>query len=219
MFKTIASVFLKAILLYSLIFTSAGCEIKKDKQLTLPVNSTALLSYYKNKINSGESELTLPEKYKNQTKNFNQQEIKIPVQGENFGSQYTGSNVRYYELGQFNCENNACKLIIYNKTGEADTPLLNAQLSIYDATGNLLDALLLSSYFQYEDMVRFSDFVIHPDYTIDIDNYVKYIYKDGEYGEPDSLIKHPVSQIYLKEKYKIENGQFKLLSRIEKETQ
>ncbi|MDT1785986.1 hypothetical protein QLF84_23675, partial [Salmonella enterica subsp. enterica serovar Oslo] len=52
--------------------------------------------------------------------------------------------------------------------------LLNVQINSYDAKGNLVDALLLSSFFAYEDIVRFSDFVICQDYTISIDSYVIY---------------------------------------------
>lgn len=111
------------------------------------------------------------------------------------------------------CIKNTYKLIIYNKLGEADTLLLNVQINSYDAKGNLVDALLLSSFFGYEDIVRFSDFVIQPDYTINIDNYVIYRYEEGEYGIPDKLIKNSIPQVYLKEKYQIENGRFKLMFR------
>lgn len=91
--------------------------------------------------------------------------------------------------------------------------MLNVQINSYDAKGNLVDALLLSSFFGYEDIVRFSDFVIQPDYTINIDNYVIYRYEEGEYGIPDKLIKNSIPQVYLKEKYQIENGRFKLMFR------
>lgn len=93
--------------------------------------------------------------------------------------------------------------------------LLNVQVNSYDTKGNLVDALLLSSFFGYEDIVRFSDFVIQSDYTINIDNYVIYRYEDNEYGLSDKLTKNPIPQVYLKEKYQIINGRFKLMIRSE----
>ncbi|EBE6840364.1 hypothetical protein CWF87_23605, partial [Salmonella enterica] len=142
----------------------------KSKELILPIDSTRatqLACYYKDiRINSGVTELKLPEKYNRETRLFNQQEVKIPVKGENFLSPYVGGGIHYYELGYFIHEKNIYKIIIYNKVGEADTLLLNVQINSYDTKGNLVDALLLSSFFGYEDIVRFSDFVIQPDYTI-----------------------------------------------------
>lgn len=208
---------LRLILLYVVILTSTGFDNKRSEKLILPIDSTRftqLACYYKDiKINM--TELTLPERYKTKTKLFNQQEVEIPVKGENFLSPYLGGNVHYYELGYFTHKNNTYKLIIYNKVGEADTLLLNVQINSYDEKGNLVDALLLSSFFGYEDIVRFSGFVIQPDYTINIDHYVIYRYEEDEYGISDKLIKNPIPQVYLKEKYQIENGRFKLMFRRE----
>ncbi|TKV09010.1 hypothetical protein FDX19_13555 [Citrobacter sp. wls619] len=210
---------LRLILLCVVILTSSGFDGKISKKLILPIDSTRsaqLACYYKDiKINSDVTELKLPEKYNKETNSFNQQEVKIPVKGENFLSPYVSGNVHYYELGYFAYEKNTYKLIIYNKVGEADTLLLNVQINSYDAKGDLVDALLLSSFFGYEDIVRFSDFVIQPDYTINIDNYVIYRYEENEYGISDKLIKNPIPQVYLKEKYQIENGRFKLIFRSE----
>ncbi|MCP0749922.1 hypothetical protein KU620_24090, partial [Salmonella enterica subsp. enterica serovar Mbandaka] len=41
-------------------------------------------------------ELKLPGEYKEKTNLFNQQEIKVPVKGENFLSPYIGDGVRYF---------------------------------------------------------------------------------------------------------------------------
>ncbi|EFM6128925.1 hypothetical protein G9L17_004600, partial [Escherichia coli] len=101
------------------------------------------------------------------------------------------------------------------KIGESDTLLLNVQINSYNATENLVDALLLGSFFGYEDIVRFSDFIIHPDYSISIDNYVVYAYEESKDGLSTRIAKDPIPHIYLKEQYKIENGQFKLTSRME----
>ncbi|ECE6307481.1 hypothetical protein CSAG_00871 [Citrobacter portucalensis] len=210
---------LRFILLYVVVLTSSGFDNKRSEELILPIDSTRstqLACYYKDiKINSDVTELKLPEKYNKQTRSFNQQEVKIPVKGENFLSPYVGKNVHYYELGYFTYKENTYRLIIYNKIGEADTLLLNLQINSYDAKNDLVDALLLSSFFGYEDIVRFSDFVIQPDYTINIDNYVIYKYEENEYGVSDKLIKNPTPQVYLKEKYQIENGRFKLIFRSE----
>ncbi|MCU6177093.1 hypothetical protein [Citrobacter cronae] len=219
MFQKSKLLLLRLILLYIVVLTSSGLDNKRSEELTLPINSTRstqLACYYKEiKINSDVTELKLPGKYNKETRSFNQQEVKIPVKGENFLSPYVGKNVHYYEIGYFAHKENTYRLIIYNKTSEADTLLLNVQVNSYDAKGNLVDALLLSSFFGYEDIVRFSDFVIHPDYTINIDNYVIYRYEENEYGISDKLIKNPIPQIYLKEKYQIENGRFKLIFRSE----
>ncbi|HCM1953743.1 TPA: hypothetical protein N3A08_002806 [Salmonella enterica subsp. salamae serovar 9,46:z4,z24:z39:z42] len=162
-------------------------------------------------------ELTLPDEYKKKTRLFNQQEVMIPVKGENFLSPNIDNGVRYYQLGYFEYDDNTYKLIIYNKIGESDTLLLNVQINSYDAKGNLVDALLLSSFFAYEDIVRFSDFVIRQDYTITIDNYVIYRwYEDSKDGRLVTIkFKDQAPQIYIKEQYQMENGRFKLISRKE----
>lgn len=90
------------------------------------------------------------------------------------------------------------------------------QLNSYDANGNLTDALLLGSFFGYEGTDCFSNFVIHSDYTISIDNYIIYRYEEGEGGLSDKLIKKLAPHIYLKEKYKIINGRFELISHDER---
>ncbi|EOF5101189.1 hypothetical protein ACK1QP_004578 [Salmonella enterica] len=213
-------IFIKLILLYLIILVNGCCNFKKDEELTFPINSTKstqLACYYKDIINTNNdvTELRLPSEYDGKTRLFNPQEVKIPVKGENFLSQYVGDNVSYYELGHFEYKNNTYRLIIYNKIGESDTLLLNVQINSYDENGKLVDALLLSSFFGYEDIIRFSDFIIHSDYTINIDNYVIYRYKESEDGLSTIIFKEPMPQVYLKENYQIENGRFKLISRRE----
>ncbi|HED5893926.1 TPA: hypothetical protein R5R88_004548 [Salmonella enterica] len=210
---------LELIFLCLLILTVVGCNGKGNKKLTLPFDSTRtvqLACYYQyiNDINDV-TEPKLSEEYNKQTKAFSQQETKIPVKGENFLSPYVDVNVRYYELGYFEHEANTYKLIMYNKIGESDTLLLNVQINSYDATGDLVDALLLGSFFGYEDIVRFSDFIIHQDYSISIDNHVMYGYEESKDGLSTIIFKNPIPQVYLKEQYQIENGRFKLISRME----
>ncbi|HGJ0772381.1 TPA: hypothetical protein ACJWBW_004490, partial [Salmonella enterica subsp. enterica serovar Concord] len=96
---------LRSAILFGIILTSVGCNNQKSKELVLPVDSTQfsqLACYYKG-INSDDNvmELKLLGEYKEKTNLFNQQEIKVPVKGENFLSPYIGDGVRYYELGYF----------------------------------------------------------------------------------------------------------------------
>ncbi|EGA9695081.1 hypothetical protein H6H55_004587, partial [Salmonella enterica] len=104
---------LRSVILFGIILTSVGCNNQKSKALLLPVDSTQfaqLACYYKD-INSDDNvmELKLPGEYKEKTNLFNQQEIKVPVKGENFLSPYIGDGVRYYELGYFEHDGNTYK--------------------------------------------------------------------------------------------------------------
>ncbi|BED94688.1 hypothetical protein NJB25_13035 [Escherichia fergusonii] len=193
--------------------------IAHAKALTLPLDSTKitpLAIYYKN-ITNGITELSLSETQKSQTTPFNQQEITIPVKGDNFLSPWIAKDTRFYELGQFEDKDNICRLVMYNTIGESDTPLLNVQLNTYNRKGILLDALLLSTFFGYEDIIRFSHFTINPDYTIAIDNYIIYPYESGEYGTTPHK-KNPKPEVYIRAKYKIVKGYFKLTFREEYKT-
>lgn len=216
--KNVIFILLKSVLFCVLIIMTARCNIKEHLELTLPINSTHLEQYYKKNENNL-IYLNLSKKFKKQIKPFNQQEIKIPIKGYIFGSKYIDKNINYYELGQFSNKNNTYKLIAYNKTGEADTPLFNVQLNSYSQDGNLVDALLLSSSFSYEGMDCFSNFHIHPDYTISIDHYVTYLYEVDKDGISDIKNKNPTSHIYLKEKYQIKEGRFELIFHSEKTKQ
>lgn len=88
---------LRFALLYVVTLTSFGFDDIKGKELMLPIDSTRstqLASYYKDiKINSDITELKLPKKYNRESRFFNQQEVKIPVKGENFLSPYVGGGV------------------------------------------------------------------------------------------------------------------------------
>ena len=87
----------------------------------------------------------LPQKkYKRRLNNFNQQEVNIPVKGDNFGSPNMEVGVHYQAIDGFGQDSHR------------------------------VDALLLNSVFCYEDIVPFSDFVINADYTINIDGNVLY---------------------------------------------
>ncbi|WP_240726385.1 hypothetical protein [Escherichia sp. E4702] len=201
-------------LLSLILFITTTSTIAQNKALTLPLDSTKITPfaiYYKN-ITNGITELSLSENQKSQTTPFNQQEITIPVKGDNFLSPWIAKDTRFYELGQFEDKDNIFKLIMYNTIGESDTPLLNVQLNSYDRKGCLLDSLLLSTFFGYEDIIRFSHFKINQDYTIAIDNYVIHPDEPGEYGMTLHK-KNSKPELYLQENYKIEEGQFKLISK------
>lgn len=203
-------------LLSIIIFITTTSTISQNKILTIPLDSskiTQLTDYYK-KIINGITELSLSETEKSQTIPFTQQEITIPVKGENFPSPWIAKDTRYYKLGHFEDKDNIFQLIIYNTIGESDTSLLNVQLNSYDRKGILLDSLLLSSFFSYEDIIHFSHFKISPDYTIVINNYVIHPYEPGEYGMTP-LKKNPLSELYLQASYKIVKGRFELTRRKE----
>lgn len=201
-------------LLSIILFISTASTVTQNKVLTMPLNSTKmtpLAIHYKN-ITNGITELSLSETQKSQTTPFNQQEITIPVKGENFFSPWIAKDTRYYELGQFEDEDNIFRLIMYNTIGESDTPLLNVQLNSYDRNGILLDALLLSTFFGYEDIIRYSHLKISPDYTIAINNYVIHPYEPGEYGNTPHK-KNLKPEVYIRAKYKIIKGYFELTFR------
>ncbi|MDZ3933035.1 hypothetical protein ACH4MR_03360 [Escherichia marmotae] len=201
-------------LLSLIIFITTTSTIGQNKALTLPLDSTKITPfaiYYKN-ITNGITELSLSENQKSQTTPFNQQEITIPVKGDNFLSPWVAKDTRFYELGQFEDKDNIFRLVMYNTIGESDTSLLNIQLNSYDRKGILLDSLLLSTFFGYEDIIRFSHFKISPDYTIAINNYVIHPYKPGEYGMTP-LKKSPLPELYLQTSYKIVKGRFELTRR------
>lgn len=168
--------------------------------------------FYKN-ITNGITELFLSETEKSQTIPFNQQEITI-LSKARISSHSIANDTHYYELGQFEDKDNIFKIIIYNTIGESDTPLLNVQLNSYDRKGILLDALLLSTFFGYEDIIRFSHFKISPDYTIAINNYVIHPYEPSEYGTTPHK-KNPKPEVYIRAKYKIVKGYFDLTFRDE----
>lgn len=183
--------------------------------MALPIDSTQsadLAGYYRD-INNGLTELKPSMEYSRQNKMFNSQETKTPVKGYIFGNNDVGSGNNYYSLGHFTKNNTTYNLIIYNKKGEADTLLLNVQLNSYDAKGDLVDALLLSSFFSYEGMDCFSKFIIHSNNIIDIDNYVIYRYEEGDENNLGKPITNPIAQVYLKEKYQIHKGRFTLIYR------
>ncbi|QLN18096.1 hypothetical protein HVZ29_04390 [Escherichia coli] len=208
---------LKLLTILISVFIVSHCYATSNRELSLPFNSTKsiqLANHYKN-ITNGITELSLSETQKSQTTPFNQQEITIPVKGDNFLSPWIAKDTRYYELGQF--KDNVFKLIMYNTIGESDTPLLNVQLNSYDRKGILLDSLLLSTFFGYEDIIRFSHFKINPDYTIAIDNYIIYPYEPGEYGTT-ARKKNPKPELYVQANYKIVKGHFELTLRKEYKT-
>lgn len=219
MLKKYRITLLKLLTVLFSVFIVSYCYATSNRELSLPFNSTKsiqLANHYKN-ITNGITELCLSETQKSQTTPFNQQEIAIPVKGENFLSPWIAKDTRYYKLGQFEDKNNIFKLIMYNTISESDTLLVNVQLNSYDRKGSLLDSLLLSTFFGYEDIIRFSHFKISPDYTIAIDNYVIHPYGPGEYGTTPHK-KNPKPEVYIQTKYKIVKGYFELTFREEYKT-
>ncbi|WP_330985830.1 MULTISPECIES: hypothetical protein [Enterobacterales] len=214
MFKTRSDFFWKTIILYIMVIASIGCDFSQATRLELPIDSRHLqqLAFYYKETNSNLTGVKLTEEYIKNAVPFNAQEVEIPVKGENFLSPYIAKGVKYFELGYFKYEGGIYKIIIYNKIGESDTLLLNVQLNSYDANGILTDALLLSSFFSYEDISRFSYFIISSDHEILINNYVIVRCEEGDEGISERCINKLIPQIYLTEKYKITNGKFNVIS-------
>lgn len=213
------SILIKSTLVLAIVLLSSKAYAENHTKLMLPFDSTMskkLQYFYDNfRMINGTTEFFLPEEYKTYAKPFNSQEATIAVKGQNFGSEFVSSKDKYYELGRFSYKSNLYKLIAYNKIGECDTLLFNIQINSYDKNNDLVDALLLSSFYGYEEIERYAHFVIYPDYTINIDNYIIYYYEENEAGISDIPIQNPKSQLFLNEKYKIENGKFLLTSRHE----
>lgn len=174
--------------------------------LTLPITSSQFSKYYK----ETDYEIKLLPQYLKQAKELNSQEIGGNLKGASWGSDQFKDYIRYYEVGGFEFENYYYKLIVYNSFGESDTLLLNIQINSYDSQGNMIDALILDTQYYYEDISCFTKFKINTDFTINLTRYVTYYYEVGYYGDEKGLIKNPKPQIYLKQKYKINQGHFEL---------
>lgn len=191
---------------YSLSFSKSNTQVKK---LHLPAYSSQFVKYYNKKNNF----VILRPEYLKQAKTVNPQEKGIKIKGTTFGFNHFHDNDQYYEISRFEHKNYYYKLIAYNGIGEADTMLMNIQLNSYNKQDKLVDALILDSQYFYEDISSYSLFRINPDFNINIDTYITYYYNDQyEYGDSRGLIKNPKPEIYRKEKYKIIEGHFKLIS-------
>lgn len=197
------------------VLTVAANSYAAGPQLSLPVQSNQFAAYYTDHSAQGASGVfTLLPAYQKQMIHFNVQETTIPVQGEHFGANTVDTQLAYYEAGHFKMDPWLYKLVIYERLAEADTPVLNIQLNSYDASGVLIDAVLLDSRFRFEEFERFSEFSIDPG-DIHIHHYVTYLYETVDGGEIGQPIAHPVAQVYCREHYKIEQGHFRLVSRVE----
>ncbi|WP_081298419.1 hypothetical protein [Gilliamella sp. wkB108] len=174
--------------------------------LTLPIKSSQFSKYYK-EVNH---EIKLLPKYLKQAKVFKSHEIESNLEDDSWESDQFQGYIRYYEVGGFEFENYYYKLFIYNSYGESDTLVLNIEINSYDTQGNIVDNLILDKQYYYEDISCFTKFKINTDFTINLTNYVTYYYKVGYYGDEKGLIKNPKPQIYLKQKYKINQGHFEL---------
>ncbi len=74
-------------LLTLILFITTHCANANKKALTIPLDSTknnTTCDFFIKNITNGITELFLSETEKSQTIPFNQQEITIPVKGENF---------------------------------------------------------------------------------------------------------------------------------------
>jgi len=188
-----------------------GCSLTFAKELHLPVTSESIINQYTHDSILEKSEIYILPEYQKRSVRFTEQEASIPIQGDHFGIDEVTTNLSYVEVGHFNIGNNQYKVIVYNRVGEADTPLFNIQINSYNANGVLIDALLLDSQFSYEEFKQFSAFRIDPT-TIEIDKFVIYTHAVVDGGEIGEALDNPTPQAYAKFIYQIDNGHFKLMS-------
>jgi hypothetical protein len=188
-------------------------------ELSLPVQSNQLAAYYTDHSPQGASGVsTLLPAYQKPMIHFNTQETTVPIKGESFGANTINTQLAYYEAGYFKTDSFLYKLIIYERFAEAGTPVLNIQLNSYDASGVLIDAVLLDSRFRFEEFERFSEFAINPG-DIHINHHVTYLYETVNGGEIGQPIVRPTAQVYCREHYKFEQGHFRLVSRVEEKAE
>jgi len=105
-----------------------------NQQLSFPTTEDHLESY----IGKEPSvyAFSLKSEYQSKTKAFTKQETLIPIQDyevNSFKAPVITTELRYFEVGQFELENYTYKLIIYNLYGENDALKLYTQLNSYDA--------------------------------------------------------------------------------------
>lgn len=201
------------IFLMLIALVTTGRSYASSQQLSLPIKSNQLVGHYIENPAHGVSDVYLLHAYQKQTAHFNEQEATVSIKGEHFGANTVNADMAYYEVGHFSIGAYLYKLIIYNRPGESDTPLLNIQLNSYNADGILVDALLLDSRFGFEEFERFSEFTIGGPDAILIEHYITYLYELADGGEIGHKIEHPVSQTNIRELYNIDQGHFRLVSR------
>ncbi|QIQ21668.1 toxin-antitoxin system YwqK family antitoxin [Zophobihabitans entericus] len=174
----------------------------------LPITSDQFSKYSVQK--SEIYEFYLPSEYQNMLNRFKQQEIATPVKGTHFGSEFVTENLRYLTLGTFKIDDYLYELIAYNRDDDSDIVLLNIQLNSYDQSRyDIIDSLLLSSQFAFEDIERYSQFTID-NKTIDITHYIRTIFRTEIINGQEVTIMNvdPQPEVYQKEQYQIKDGQF-----------
>lgn len=197
-----------------------GCSSSEDT-LKLPFNSDIITQYYYTDDIVLTGDPILKSEYKEKTVSVTPQEASVLIKG---WQQYIDrgnppDDYNYYEIGRFQLDGYQYKLIIYNRYGDADIFLLNIQLNSYAPNGNLRDALLLGSLYGYEECTFFSKFAVDKD-IISMDYYSRQHYDldaplvNGKVA----IIENPIPELYLQERYQMDNGFFELIHRDEKDS-
>ncbi|MDR1075051.1 MAG: hypothetical protein LBL59_01735 [Xanthomonadaceae bacterium] len=177
--------------------------------LRLPLLSSRIPKFYSENPETSETRL-LPE-YRTHTVHFDAHETAVSIKGDHFGKNTVDTDTAYYEAGHFEAGGYTYRLVVYEGIGESDTPLLNTLLIGYDGAGGPTDALLLDSRFSYEEMQKYSDFVIDPE-TVHIDCYVIQTHDIVDGGEIGDRLEQPIKRLHSRKDYRIENGRFILIS-------
>jgi hypothetical protein len=197
-----------------LLYLFTNYAIAENRAIILPFYSDIAAKYYV-KSNT-QFEFYLKPEYDAKAIPISPQEASVPIQGQQFVGPDV-PNFKYYEIGRFTINSILYKLIIYNRQGDGATNPLNIQINSYAENNNLKDALVLESRYGYEVYDYFTKFSVDSN-SIFIDYYYIALYEipeDGDLGDAIE-IKNPVPEIYLQERYQIDNGTFKLVYKDDK---
>lgn len=200
-----------------ILFVSTACSHAQEKPfLEWPIMSEQFSHYYA-PASSGVYEYYLKPEYQEKAVNFNAQEAGIPIKGHHFSDDHVSTDMRYVELGSFQSGSYLYKLIAYNRSDDADIVIFNIQLNSYNGGGQLIDALLLDSRFGFEEVQKFSEFIISND-IVEIDYYVTQVIEIINGGELGNAIETPIPRLEMKEKYLIDQGGvFKLIFQVQEQ--
>jgi len=188
-------------------------ERGKFRRVLIPITQELLTPFFVQKPYTYASYLTT---YSNaNARSFKKEENKIPIKGKanDYGYRYFSyEGLGSFEVDQFELDGYTYKIIMYEYGEPGGVQVLNTQLNSYDQQKKLVDALLLERRYSYDYFATFAKFTIDQD-NVSIDNYVFDTFERlDSYKKIGRPIENPVHQLRAKERYKIDRGEFKLLS-------
>ncbi|WDF57198.1 hypothetical protein [Mucilaginibacter sp. KACC 22063] len=160
-------------------------DLSKSATIKWPITSQQFQKFYKKNPQTREYTLVVPSGY----------DLKIYADtGTHFQESPFGYEIkpggRYLTAARFQLSGTDCKIIVYNVTGENDSPVLNIQLNSYNKEGQLQDALLLDSRFIFE-VEYYRDFRIEETGIIKLKLHQIEHYTYNEQGDITGYIKDP----------------------------